>query len=133
VHAYEQNGLGEFAAASVVDQGFIPGVTDVSQLEDPHHPCKQAVAQLHYHFFTEDGFFGSLDQNLQQVDDGDYTVEGHTLLIGDAAFRYRVQGDQILRLFPQVSPGDDAEWMTAVSYNGMPWRRVNIDKLLDRL
>jgi hypothetical protein len=129
VHALKQVGLGELAAASVVGQGFIPGVDDVARLEDPRHPCKHAVPLWHYHFFTPDGFFGSLDQNLEQVDDGNYTVEGNTLLIGDAAFRYRVQGDQNLRLFPQLSPGDDAGWMVGVSYNGKPWHRVNLDRL----
>jgi hypothetical protein len=136
VHALEQAGLGERAAASVVGQGFIPGVDDVSQLEDPQHPCKHAVAQLHYHFFTPDGFFGSLDQNLEVVDGDLYQVQVHRVRIGDnAVFDYRVQGDQILRLFPelpscetQVCP-DYAEWMVSVSYNGKPWHRVNLDRL----
>jgi hypothetical protein len=128
VHAIEQVGLGQLAAESVVGQGFIPGVDEVSELKDPRHPCKHAVTQLHYHFFTSDGFFGSLDQNLEQVDDGTYTLDGDTLFIGEAAFRYRIQGDQILRLFPQL-PSVDAEWMVAVSYNGKPWHRVDLDKL----
>jgi hypothetical protein len=84
------------------------------------HRCKHAVPLWHYHFFTADGFFGSLNQNLEQVDDGTYTVEGQDLLIGDAAFRYRVQGDQNLRLFPQLSPSDDAGWMVGVSTTANP-------------
>ena len=129
VHALRQAGLDELVADAAVGNGFIPGVVDLAQLEDPQHPCKHAVPLWHYHFFTADGFFGSLDQNLEQVDDGTYTVEGDTLLIGDAAFRYRVQGDQNLRLFPQLSPGDDAGWMVGVSYNGKPWHRVDLKTL----
>jgi hypothetical protein len=76
VHALEQAGLGELAADAAVGNGFIPGVFEVAQLEDPQHPCKHAVPLWHYHFFTPDGFFGSLDQNLEQADDGAYTVQG---------------------------------------------------------
>ena len=133
VHALTRAGLEELAAASVVGQGFIPGVTDVSQLEDPSHPCKHAVAQMHYHFFTDDGLFGSLDQDFNQVDDGTYElVDGNTVVIGSfgATFHYRVLGDNILRLYPVLpAPGTDAcfylcEWMVSVSYNGIPWRPV---------
>ena len=134
VHALTKAGMEDRAAESVVGDGFIPGVTDVSQLEDPSHPCKHAVAQMHYHFFTDDGFFGSLNQNLEVVDGDPYRLVGsNTLIIGDAIFHYRVLGNQILRMYPVLpAPGtqqclDACEWMVAVTYNGLPWRRFPID------
>jgi hypothetical protein len=40
--------------------------------------CGGALGPLeHSHYFTETGDFGSTDENGQQVDDGDYVIEGN--------------------------------------------------------
>ena len=49
--------------------------------------CKGKHPQLHFHFFTESGQFGSLDKNEQQVDDGTYEIiDAHTFQIGESTF-----------------------------------------------
>jgi hypothetical protein len=95
----------------------------------------------HYHFFTADGHFGSLDQNLQQVDDGTYKVVGHMLVIGKSKFRYRVIHGDTLTLEPVITPAlrraalahprnQDAvaAWMVSVAYTGSTWKRVPCDQ-----
>jgi hypothetical protein len=50
----------------------------------------------HYHFFTAEGLFGSLNQDEQQVDDGTYKIlDTHTFSIGPSKFRYTVRGDTL--------------------------------------
>ena len=92
---------------------------------------------VHDHFFDEEGLFGSLDQDEQQVDDGTYTIRGtHTLLMGSSKFHYRVQGDT-LTMDPVITeaqrnealanPGEftDAVWMVAVAVPATSWNRVD--------
>jgi hypothetical protein len=63
--------------------------------------CEGKHPQLHFHFFTEAGLFGSLDKNEQQVDDGMYEIiDAHTFTIGDSTFRYTVTGATRLRSNP---------------------------------
>lgn len=38
------------------------------------HACREP--SVHYHFFTADGHFGSLDGQENQVDDGTYRITG---------------------------------------------------------
>ena len=89
----------------------------------------------HYHFFAADGRFGSLDQNLQQVDDGTYTNVGDTLVFGTKRFRYRViHGDTLtlesvitskMRRHALARPFNGAwEWLVSVAYAGSTWKRV---------
>ena len=131
VKAFQEAGLEKYAARSVADDGYIPGVTSADQLEDPEHPCAHAEAHMHSHFFTADGLFGSRDQFGQQVDDGTYrVVDDRTFFIGTSKFHYRVNEDgDVLRLFP-VLPACarrgcfEGQWEVAVTYNGLPWHRI---------
>jgi len=110
-----------------------PTGTDKSQLEDPNHPCADAVPMKHSHFFTEDGQFGSRDDAGMQVDDGPYRLVGSDkLVIGGAdhevTFRYEIDGDT-LRLYPRLPACAKtgcfpAQWAVAVSYNGLPWTKL---------
>jgi hypothetical protein len=101
--------------------------------------CQGAKPQIHAHFFTSDGTFGSLDQHGQQVDDGTYQVGGSTLTISNSdvggSFRFRIQG-KTLMLTPLLTPAlkqealadplnfHTAGWMVAVGYSGHSWRHV---------
>jgi hypothetical protein len=95
---------------------------------------------VHSHFFTADGAFGSLTEDLQQVDDGPYEIlDGGRFRIGDpdggVVFRYEINGDE-LSLAPVITPEmrkqalahplrfSDAAWSIAVSYPGQVWKRV---------
>ena len=134
VKALRQEGLERYAAEQVAGDGFIPGVTDKSQIKDPSRPCADAVPMNHSHFFTEDGEFGSRDDAGMQVDDGPYRLLGSDkVLIGGAdhevTFRYEIDGDA-LRLYPElpacVKRGCfPAQWAVAVSYNGLPWQKIS--------
>jgi hypothetical protein len=100
--------------------------------------CKGKHPQVHFHFFTESGQFGSLDKNEQQVDDGTYEIiDAHTFQIGDSTFQYDVTGGDTLTLEPVItraqrrealagSPEDftTASWMVNVAYQGTTWKRV---------
>jgi len=128
VRAFEQAGLRRYAAKAVVEDGYVPGVTDVRQLEDPEHPCTDAVARRH--FFTADGLFGSADENHQQVDDGSYRmIDAQTFAIGHVRFHFRIVHHDVLRLRP-VLPACaergcfDAQWAVSVTHNGLPWHRI---------
>ena len=105
--------------------------------------CQGAKPQLHWHFFTSDGRFGSIDQHAQQVDDGNYRVNGSTLAVSNSdvrgSFRLRVQGKTLTlvplltRRLKQEALADPlnfhpAGWMVAVSYFGHPWLRVACGK-----
>src|SRR6266581_2478662 len=69
VDALRKAGLGSTAPAAVGD--FFPNSTP-QQLARKSDLCSGAAPQVHSHFFTSHGKFGSLDQNGQQVDDGRY-------------------------------------------------------------
>ena len=93
-------GLRKYAAEMVVGNGFIPGVTRVSQLKDPSRPCAGAVPRKHSHFFTKPGSFGSRDWTGEQVDDGTYTLKGRNRLVihkefPSVTFSYAVTGKRI--------------------------------------
>jgi hypothetical protein len=132
--ALEAAGLGRFAAEHAAGDGFVPGVTSVDQLADPKHPCQDAVPQVHSHFFTADGQFGSRDAQGNQVDDGDYELQGDdTVVIGTAphavTFHYRIEDGDRLYLDPELPACArkgcwDAQWGVAVAYPGLPWERT---------
>jgi hypothetical protein len=114
---------------SIAGDGWIPGVTQVDQIKDRAHPCKGSVARKHSHFFTEDGQFGSLDAQGQQVDDVMYRLVGdQTVVIGDVEFHYRVTGGDTLQLTPVIPSCApkcfEAGWSVAVAYPGYTWHRV---------
>ena len=134
IAAMGEAGMEEYAVASTLGQGFIPGVSRVSQLEDPDRPCLGAEPQLHSHFFTGAGEFGSLDQNGEVADSGTYELPSAGVVVisnpdvGSVTFEY-VVADGALSLEPQL-PGCasrgcfPAEWAVAVSYLGLPWKAV---------
>lgn len=134
VKALRQSGLEKYAAEQAAGDGFIPGISDKSELEDPSHPCNEAVPMKHSHFFTADGEFGSRDDAGMQVDDGPYRLVGDDkLLIGgedhEVTFRYEIEGDS-LRLYPKLPACAkrgcfEAQWAVAVSYNGLPWKKIS--------
>jgi hypothetical protein len=59
VQALDAQGLGSLAPAVVGD--YFPNAT-YDELAAKEDVCSGAKPQHHYHFFTADGFFGSLDQ-----------------------------------------------------------------------
>jgi hypothetical protein len=85
----------------------------------------------HSHFFTSAGNFGSLDENLQRVDDGHYKVVRNTLVFGHNRFRYRIVHGKTLTLDPIITSAmrrealahpwtfTDAVWMVSVAYAGV--------------
>jgi hypothetical protein len=147
VHAFQAAGMGDMAALEAAAFG-----PDRPDSEMPtHHQLLARARQLqqngdlcsgahepfrHFHFFSEDGLFGSLDEHLQQVDDGTYTVKGHVLTIGNSSFRYRVTHGDTLTLEPMITPAGrrdslahplrftEASWMVSVAYSGSTWKRV---------
>jgi hypothetical protein len=132
VAALEEAGLGEFAIEHAAGEGWIPGVTSPDQIKDPEHPCKGAIPLKHGHFFTEDGLFGSTDDQGDQVDDGTYSViDQDTIVIekefGNVTFNYRIQDDGTLLLDPVMPKCTKngcfaAQWAAAVAYPGLPWQ-----------
>jgi len=132
VVALENLGLGPLAPAVVGD--YFPDQSP-QELAARKDLCKGAKPQIHDHFFTSDGRFGSIDQYGQQVDDGNYEVSGSTLTINSESFQFTIQG-QTLMLTPLLTPElkqealadplnfNVAGWMVAVAYGGHPFRRV---------
>lgn len=134
VGALDQLGLGATAPGVVGD--FFPNETP-QQLAQKPDLCAGAQPSPHSHFFTASGQFGSLDESLNQVDNGHYTiVNEHTLKIDDASFRYAITGGDTLSLHPVITSAErkkalasplefsTATWMVAVSYPGATWKRV---------
>lgn len=133
VNDLRKKGLAALAPASLDD--YFPNQT-AAQLAKKTNLCSGAKPQLHSHFFTADGKFGSLDQHGQQVDDGNYQLlNAHTAKINDGTFRFRIQG-KTLMLTPLITAAEKqqalanplqfstAGWMVVVSYFGHSWRRV---------
>jgi hypothetical protein len=139
VKALAKAGLRELAPG-VVGENYFPDQSP-KQLAQKPDLCRGATPQRHGHFFTEEGLFGSLDQEDNQVDDNTYEVNGDILRIGEGEwqgeFRYRIVDDAVLVLHPVIKPADrrralarplefgPAGWQVAVSYDGLPWKRVD--------
>src|SRR3954453_12237429 len=101
VSALKSAGLGKFALEHAAGEGWIPGVTSPEQIKDPRHPCEGAVPLKHQHFFTDDGLFGSTDDEGNQVDDGTYRkIDKSTIVIskefGNVRFHYRIRGGTLM-------------------------------------
>lgn len=136
VRALKRYGLGPTAPAMLAGNGFIPG--SPRQIARRRHICHGAVARRHSHFFRDDGEFGSVDFNDQQVDDGRYVVRHGTLRIGGGRWRIRI-ADGRLHLTPRITAKQrrkalahplqfsTAGWMVAVAFPGHAWRRVGCD------
>lgn len=132
--ALKANDLGKVAPAILGD--FFPNNTSQQLAKKGSHICDGSVPQVHAHFFTDTGSFGSLDQNGQQVDDGHYQVlDNHVVQIGEGRFKYQV-ADGVLVLQPLISAKDrkaalaspydfsTAGWQVGVTYGGLPWHSV---------
>ena len=125
-------GLDRWVLEFVAGSGFIPGVTNAAQIADPANPCEGAVPRVHSHFFDEEGRFGSLDWNGEQVDDGTYEiVDDHTVVVSkefpDVTFGYFIDGDTVTfePVIPDCAPDCfEAAWSVAVAYPGETWLRV---------
>ncbi len=138
VKALEGAGLGALAPSVVGD--YFPDVPP-GQLAQKDDVCEGAKPFVHYHFFDEEGAFGSLDANENPVDDGSYEIiDDGRFRIGNtdtgAVFQYEVKGDT-LSLSPVETPAMKEEalahpfefsaagWAIAVSYPGHVWKRVD--------
>jgi hypothetical protein len=133
VSALNTLGLGSLAPGVVGD--YFPDQTGEELAAKPDI-CSGALPQLHSHFFTGSGLFGSLDQFKNQVDDGTYViVDSNTFMIGDATFDYSIHGGK-LALTPRITDQQRQEalsnpwnfstagWMVAVTYPGTTWNTV---------
>lgn len=135
VAALTEAGMAKYAVASVVEDGLVQGVGDVSELENPKKPCLGAKPVEHRHFFTQYGEFGSLDQNGNQVDDGTYELPRPGVLVigtddGPVTFDYAIT-DGSLSFVPRQVPACAshgcflAQWEVNVTYLGLPWKKVD--------
>ena len=123
-------GMPEQALMNAAESGTIPGVATIDDIADPENPCVGAIDMRHWHFFTANGEFGSLDMNRQRVDDGRWTlVDADTLAINGTRFDFEVDGDE-LRMQP-VDVGTcpvngewcPEAWKLMVVMPGMAWTR----------
>ena len=136
VGALQAAGLRPLAPGVVGD--YFPNQTP-RQLAKKKNLCKGAKPQIHSHFFTAEGKFGSLDQHGERVDDGNYEASGSTLKISNSdvsgSFRFRIQGKTLMfkplltSALKQEALADPlnfhpAGWMVAVAIDGHPWNRV---------
>jgi hypothetical protein len=121
-------GLHHALLESIAGDGWIPGVTKVSQIRVPAHPCVGSVDRKHSHFFTPKGQFGSRDANGRQVDDGHYQLAGDAFVIDGVTFRYAITGNNTLSITPETpkcAPSCfEAGWSIAVAYPGYTWHRI---------
>ena len=132
VSALTQAGLEQWVMEGVAGNGFVPGVTSPDQIADAANPCDGAVPRRHSHFFTDDGEFGSLDWNGEQVDDGTYElIDENTFVIPkefpNVTFDFTIEGDTIMfePRIPDCSPDCfEAPWSVSVAYPGKTWERV---------
>jgi hypothetical protein len=122
-------GLRDALPEFVAGDGFIPGVTKVSEIKDPAHPCVGAVDRKHSHFFTADGEFGSRDAIGRQVDDGTYELVGDAFVINGVTFHYVITDHDTLSISPDTpkcAPSCfEAGWSIAVAYPGYTWHRIS--------
>ncbi len=133
VEAFTEAGLDQWILEGVTGNAFVPGVRTPDEIADPEDPCEGAVPRTHAHFFTEDGLFGSLDWNGDQVDDGTYELVGDDTFVvskefPDVTFHYAIDGDSITfePVIPECSPDCfEAAWSVSVAYPGETWVRVD--------
>jgi hypothetical protein len=132
--------------APVIVGDYFPNESP-QQLARKPHLCSGAEPQVHSHFFSKKGVFGSLDQNDQFVDNGSYhVINSHTVRIRSnglpgVRFRYRIALGQ-LTLVPLLSKKlkrqtlrhplkfGPAAWAVSMSYLGHRWERVPCGRML---
>lgn len=85
------------------------------QLATRKNICQGAKPSVHYHFFTADGRFGSLDAQANQVDEGTYRITGPDTVdiprgppdfpsVVHVTFRFSITGGDTLTLAPVPAP-----------------------------
>jgi hypothetical protein len=137
VKALDDADLNAIAPSVVGD--YFPGISAKKSAKKAD-PCAGAEPFVHSHFFTDSGAFGSLTEDLQQVDDGTYAIiDDTTFRIGTdpgVEFHYEIDGDT-LSLSPVITKAmvakalahplefSDAGWSVAVAYPGQTWKRVD--------
>lgn len=141
VQALDQAGLRKLAPSVVGD--YFPDKKP-QELARRADVCQGAEPQQHSHFFTKDGKFGSLDQNKQEVDDGQYrVVDERTFRLGSGAdeetYHFRIVGGNQLTMEPVIparakraalaNPFEFAlaGHSAAVAYTGHRWKRVDCE------
>jgi hypothetical protein len=134
-------------ARTVVD-GYFPSLQPRQPLHGSDICPGKPVGIDHEHFFTSNGFFGSLDNNGDVVDIGTYTILSRSSVFicselnpptcasddFKGTFRFRVSGDHLgLRLDPLITPEQratalrapntftDVVWMLSVADAGRTW------------
>jgi hypothetical protein len=138
VEAFEQADLAEITPAFLGD--YFPDSTP-QELAQKADLCEGAEPFVHSHFFTDTGEFGSLTEDMEQVDDGTYEItEDGTFVISkefpDVTFNYEIEGDtltltpvltQELKDEAHAHPLDftAAGWAITMSYLGNTWKRVD--------
>ena len=107
---------------------------------DPAALCALArPAEVHSHFFTADGVFGSYDANGEQVDDGDYaTIDSDTVSFPSHAEEFGYSGEILVHYSVnadtatfevQVPSGcvdtclDAHAWAISAFFGSDPWSR----------
>lgn len=136
--AFEEAGLAESKAEWIIGN-WVGDPADIeANLDDL---CADSrPAEEHSHFFTKDGEFGSLDDEGNQVDSGDYAVlEAGTLTFpthstefgydGDILVAYTVDGDAADFDVQLPSDCDDAcleahAWALSAFFGPEPWTRA---------
>ena len=138
VAAFEEDGLARVAPGFVGD--YFPD-SKPEKLAKKDDLCAGAEPFVHSHFFTDTGEFGSLTEDLEQVDDGSYEItdEGAFVIskeFPDVTFHYTVE-DDTLTLTPVLTdamkkkalanPFDftPAGWSITMAYPGQTWKRVD--------
>jgi hypothetical protein len=129
VGVLRDNGMESSILSSLAGDGWIPDVTKTGQIEDPGHPCENAVSRKHSHFFTAAGEFGSLDAEGEQVDHGRYSLRGKdTLIVGGVTFKYRITDNDTISFTPRIPACRpdcwEAIWSVSVAFPGYTWHRV---------
>ncbi len=140
VKAFEEAGLAELAPSFAGD--YFPEATP-KELAKKADLCKGAQPFVHSHFFTDRGQFGSLTEDLEQVDDGTYEVtEDGSVVISkefpDVTFHYEVEGDTLamtpvlteaMKEEALANPLDftPAGWSITMSYPAQTWKRVDCE------
>jgi hypothetical protein len=136
VEAISAEGMEALVPFALAGNGLVPG--SAQQLAQRTDICKGGTPRVHSHFFSEDGSFGSVDWNNEQVDDGLYEiVNDDTFVIGDTTFHFRFVGHDTIKFDPVIPDASRREalahpqefsaavWSVAVAFPGHTWKRVN--------
>jgi hypothetical protein len=137
VKALDEAGLGALAPSVVGD--FFPGIS-AKKLAKKANPCSGAKPFVHSHFFTDSGVFGSLTEDLEQIDEDAYAIiDDRTFRIGSdpgVEFHDEIDGDT-LSFSPVITKAmvakalahpfafTEAGWSVSVAYPGETWKRVD--------